>query len=160
MPYLEKAFLIKSGEGKPWCGWVGKHIWERSPKKSFFTPSLSRLHRSNKTNHFHRGSSLHIIWNCILSSEKVKSPNWPFSSCVPALRTNLFDIWLKDFLRETGGRLKVSGRTALGARYTLVWIGNLMIMMMIMMIIIFCGSAIWWSWSCHYVFSNVSPNCR
>ena len=27
---------------KPWDGWVGKHIWERSPKKSvFFTPSLN-----------------------------------------------------------------------------------------------------------------------
>ena len=26
---------------KPWDGWVGKHIWERSPKKKrFFTPSL------------------------------------------------------------------------------------------------------------------------
>ena len=25
---------------KPWGGWVGKQIWERSPQKTFFSPSL------------------------------------------------------------------------------------------------------------------------
>ena len=36
---------------KPWGGWVGKQIWERSPKKNvLFTPSLAdHHHRFNET---------------------------------------------------------------------------------------------------------------
>ena len=28
--------LLSQISQKPWCGWVGKHIWERSPKKNVF----------------------------------------------------------------------------------------------------------------------------
>ena len=72
---------------KPWDGWVGKHIWERSPKKNvFFIPSL-KINSVPCLKNLRKSILAKLIGDCYQSFAEDVVQNW-FVSNVSKLSDN------------------------------------------------------------------------